>query len=155
MQAQNPAKKTFQKFITNTLKTATTCFRFCINRLPSRAATHRFSVHGMAWWKPNSFNIVFTKADKLKPMALERNLKTYPNLKCWKAGKCAILHYLSQNSLGSRRLNTSDKPQWFFKRSLISIINSSTDAMAFISESAHKQFLLSLLSSKRINWGIS
>lgn len=72
------AKKTFQKFITsyfNQRKQLIAAFVL----IDSRHAPQPIDLEFMQWLGENQipFCIIFTKADKLKPKALQRNIKVY------------------------------------------------------------------------------
>lgn len=80
------SKKTFQKFITDYFaKREQMILAFVL--VDCRHEPQPIDLEFMEWMGENGipFNIIFTKADKLKPMALERNLKTYTDkmLETW------------------------------------------------------------------------
>ncbi|MCW8981112.1 MULTISPECIES: ribosome biogenesis GTP-binding protein YihA/YsxC [Altibacter] len=72
------AKKTFQKFITNYFsKREQLVSAFVL--VDCRHEPQTIDLEFMQWMGENQipFSIVFTKADKLKPKALSRNIETY------------------------------------------------------------------------------
>jgi len=72
------SKKTFQKFITNYFeKREQMVLAFVL--IDCRHEPQPIDMEFMQWMGESGipFNIIFTKADKLKPKALERNIKTY------------------------------------------------------------------------------
>ena len=72
------SKKVFQKFITDYfMQREQLILAFVL--IDSRHEPQPVDVEFMQWLGENGipFNIIFTKADKLKPMALERNIKVY------------------------------------------------------------------------------
>ncbi len=72
------AKKTFQKFITDYFeKRKQLVLAFVL--IDCRLEPQKIDLDFMQWLGVNQipFSIVFTKADKLKPQALERNLEAY------------------------------------------------------------------------------
>ncbi|MAP79870.1 MAG: YihA family ribosome biogenesis GTP-binding protein [Aequorivita sp.] len=72
------SKKTFQKFITNYFeKREQLVLAFVL--IDCRHEPQPIDLEFMAWMGENGipFNIIFTKADKLKPNALERNIEAY------------------------------------------------------------------------------
>jgi len=72
------SKKTFQKFITNYFeKRQQLVLAFVL--IDSRHEPQPIDLEFMQWLGENQipFAMIFTKADKLKPKALERNLDTY------------------------------------------------------------------------------
>lgn len=72
------SKKVFQKFITNYFeKREQMVLAFVL--VDCRHEPQPIDMEFMEWMGETGipFNIIFTKADKLKPKALERNLKTY------------------------------------------------------------------------------
>jgi|26BtaG_2_1085354.scaffolds.fasta_scaffold00016_71 GTP-binding protein len=71
-------KKTFQKFITDYFeKREQMALAFVL--VDCRHEPQPIDMEFMEWMGNNGipFHIIFTKADKLKPMALERNIKAY------------------------------------------------------------------------------
>lgn len=71
-------KKTFQKFITDYFeKREQMALAFVL--VDCRHEPQPIDMEFMEWMGTNGipFHIIFTKADKLKPMALERNIKAY------------------------------------------------------------------------------
>jgi len=75
---QNRKKKVFQKFITNYFKQRSqlvTAFLL----IDIRHDPQPIDLNFMEWLGENSipFSIVFTKADKLKPKAIEKNIVLY------------------------------------------------------------------------------
>src|SRR5690554_1619964 len=80
------SKKTFQKFISDYFaKREQMILAFVL--VDCRHEPQPIDLEFMTWLGENGipFNIIFTKADKLKPMALERNLKAYTDkmLETW------------------------------------------------------------------------
>ena len=81
-------KKTFQKFITNYFeqRKQLVCAFVLVD---IRHEPQKIDLEFMQWLGENAvpFAIVFTKADKLKPLAIERNIATYQEilLKSWEA----------------------------------------------------------------------
>ena len=81
-------KKTFQKFITNYFeqRKQLVCAFVLVD---IRHEPQIIDLEFMQWLGENAvpFAIVFTKADKLKPLAIERNIATYQEilLKSWEA----------------------------------------------------------------------
>ena len=81
-------KKTFQKFITNYFeqRKQLVCAFVLVD---IRHEPQKIDLEFMQWMGENAvpFAIVFTKADKLKPLAIERNIATYQEilLKSWEA----------------------------------------------------------------------
>lgn len=72
------SKKVFQKFITDYfLQREQLILAFVL--IDCRHEPQPIDVEFMQWLGENGvpFNIIFTKADKLKPMALERNIQIY------------------------------------------------------------------------------
>lgn len=72
------SKKTFQKFITNYFeKREQMILAFVL--VDCRHEAQPIDLEFMEWMGENGipFNIIFTKADKLKPMPLERNIAAY------------------------------------------------------------------------------
>lgn len=72
------SKKTFQKFITNYFeKREQLVLAFVL--IDCRHEPQPIDLEFMAWMGESGipFNIIFTKADKLKPNALERNIEAY------------------------------------------------------------------------------
>ncbi|MCG2432032.1 ribosome biogenesis GTP-binding protein YihA/YsxC [Aequorivita xiaoshiensis] len=106
------SKKTFQKFITDYFsKREQMILAFVL--VDCRHEPQPIDLEFMTWLGENGipFNIIFTKADKLKPMALERNLKIYTDkmLETWvempkyfvtsasnSAGRDELLHYIDE-----------------------------------------------------------
>lgn len=105
-------KKTFQKFITNYFnKRKQLISAFVLIDIRHEAQT--IDLDFMNWLGENMipFSIIFTKADKLKPKAIERNIEAYKNkmLEAWEdfpnyfvtsstkhIGKEELLVYISQ-----------------------------------------------------------
>ena len=81
-------KKTFQKFITNYFeqRKQLVCAFVLVD---IRHEPQKIDLEFMQWLGENAvpFAIVFTKADKLKPLVIERNIATYQEilLKSWEA----------------------------------------------------------------------
>ncbi len=80
------SKKTFQKFITNYFELREQMVLAFV-LVDCRHEPQPIDLEFMQWMGENGipFNIIFTKADKLKPKALERNIETYSNkmLETW------------------------------------------------------------------------
>ncbi|HPF10980.1 MAG TPA: ribosome biogenesis GTP-binding protein YihA/YsxC [Flavobacteriaceae bacterium] len=100
------SKKTFQKFITQYFeKRQQLVLGFVL--IDCRHEPQPIDLAFMEWLGESQipFNIVFTKADKLKPMALERNLKAY-ELKMLESWEEMPQYFItsSQNSLGRESL---------------------------------------------------
>jgi len=72
------SKKTFQKFITEYFKSREQLIMGFV-LIDCRHEPQPIDLEFMEWLGENQlpFAIIFTKADKLKPKALERNLKAY------------------------------------------------------------------------------
>ena len=105
-------KKTFQKFITNYFnKRKQLVSAFVL--VDIRHEPQTIDLDFMQWLGENMipFSIVFTKADKLKPKAIERNIEAYKNkmLEIWETmpnhfitsstkylGKDSLLDYIDQ-----------------------------------------------------------
>ncbi|MGF1556550.1 ribosome biogenesis GTP-binding protein YihA/YsxC [Paucihalobacter sp.] len=82
------AKKKFQQFITNYfLQREQLIWAFVL--IDIRHEPQKIDLEFMQWMGENSipFSIIFTKADKLKPKAIERNINEYINvlLETWEA----------------------------------------------------------------------
>ena len=81
-------KKTFQKFITDYFKNRKQLICAFI-LVDSRHEPQKIDLEFMQWLGENMipFSIVFTKADKLKPNALERNIEDYQKklLETWES----------------------------------------------------------------------
>lgn len=79
-------KKTFQKFITDYFQIREQMILAFV-LIDSRLEPQPIDLEFMQWMGENGipFNIIFTKADKLKPKALERNIQVYSEkmLKTW------------------------------------------------------------------------
>ena len=71
-------KKTFQKFITDYFQEREQMVLAFV-LVDCRLEPQPIDLEFMEWMAENGipFNIIFTKADKLKPMALERNIQAY------------------------------------------------------------------------------
>ncbi|QAA81606.1 YihA family ribosome biogenesis GTP-binding protein [Aequorivita sp. H23M31] len=71
-------KKTFQQFITDYFREREQMILAFV-LVDSRLEPQPIDLEFMAWLGENGvpFNIIFTKADKLRPMALDRNIKAY------------------------------------------------------------------------------
>ncbi|WP_340200149.1 ribosome biogenesis GTP-binding protein YihA/YsxC [Ascidiimonas sp. W6] len=109
------SKKTFQKFITNYfLKRTQLVSAFVL--VDIRHEPQKIDLEFMEWLGENSipFSIIFTKADKLKPKAIERQVLSYQEelLKTWEEtpqyfitsatssiGKDELLYYIDQINL--------------------------------------------------------
>ncbi len=82
------SKKKFQKFITDYFENREQ-LTLAFVLVDSRHAPQPIDVEFMQWMgeKEIPFHIIFTKADKLKPKALERNIAAYKQemLKYWEA----------------------------------------------------------------------
>jgi len=80
------SKKTFQKFITNYFELREQMILAFV-LVDCRHDPQPIDLEFMQWMGENGipFNIIFTKADKLKPQALERNIAVYSNkmLETW------------------------------------------------------------------------
>lgn len=80
------SKKTFQKFITSYFELREQMILAFV-LVDCRHEPQPIDLDFMTWMGENGipFNIIFTKADKLKPKALERNIETYSNkmLETW------------------------------------------------------------------------
>ncbi|WP_418508481.1 ribosome biogenesis GTP-binding protein YihA/YsxC [Corallibacter sp.] len=105
------SKKTFQKFITEYFsKREQLVSAFVL--VDIRHKPQPIDLEFMAWMGENNipFSIIFTKADKLKPQAIERHIEDYRNimLETWfempnyfvtssskNIGKDAVLNYIS------------------------------------------------------------
>ena len=114
------SKKTFQKFITNYFeKREQMVLAFVL--IDCRHEPQPIDMEFMQWMGESGipFNIIFTKADKLKPKALERNIKTYTEkmLETWEempqyfitsasdsTGRDEVLNYI--DGLNSQLLNS-------------------------------------------------
>ncbi|MFP2997399.1 ribosome biogenesis GTP-binding protein YihA/YsxC [Spongiivirga sp. MCCC 1A20706] len=72
------AKKVFQKFITQYFKKRTQLVSAFV-LVDIRHEPQKIDMEFMQWLGENQipFSIIFTKADKLKPAAIERNIATY------------------------------------------------------------------------------
>ena len=97
------AKKTFQKFITSYIEQREQLL--CVFVLiDSRHKPQQIDLDFMEWLGHNhmAFCIIFTKADKLKPGALERNLKSYKTqmLESWEE---MPHHFVSSSATGKGR----------------------------------------------------
>lgn len=79
-------KKTFQKFITDYFQNRTQMVLAFV-LVDSRHEPQPIDMQFMEWMATNGvpFNIIFTKADKLKPHVLEKNIEGYKTemLKTW------------------------------------------------------------------------
>lgn len=98
------AKKTFQKFITNYFsKREQLVSAFVL--IDVRHEPQKIDQEFMEWLGENQipFSIIFTKGDKLKPQALERNVKDY--LKKMEEGvwEQAPNHFVTSSSSGLGR----------------------------------------------------
>ena len=80
------SKKTFQKFITSYFELREQMILAFV-LVDCRHEPQPIDLEFMQWMGENGipFNIIFTKADKLKPKALERNIEVYSNkmLETW------------------------------------------------------------------------
>lgn len=80
------SKKTFQKFITSYFEYREQMILAFV-LVDCRHAPQPIDLEFMQWMGENGipFNIIFTKADKLKPNALKRNIEVYSNkmLETW------------------------------------------------------------------------
>jgi GTP-binding protein len=117
------SKKTFQKFITDYfLKRTQLISAFVL--VDIRHEPQKIDLAFMEWLGENSipFSIIFTKADKLKPKAIERNIAFYKEalLKTWEAmppyfitssassaGREELLNYIDK--VNKEYFNTSGK----------------------------------------------
>ena len=113
------SKKTFQKFITSYFELREQMILAFV-LVDCRHAAQPIDLDFMEWMGESGipFNIIFTKADKLKPKALERNIEIYTNkmLETWEEmpkyfitsasnseGRDEVLNYIdeiSQNLTG-------------------------------------------------------
>lgn len=106
------SKKTFQKFITDYFKNREQLISAFV-LVDCRHEPQPIDLEFMEWLGENQlpFAIIFTKADKLKPKALERNLKAYQEkiLETWvempqyfvtsstdNTGRDEVLNYIEQ-----------------------------------------------------------
>ncbi|XLS29971.1 ribosome biogenesis GTP-binding protein YihA/YsxC [Flavobacteriaceae bacterium M23B6Z8] len=94
------SKKVFQKFITNYFKKRTQLVSAFV-LIDIRHEPQKIDLEFMEWLGENAipFSIIFTKADKLKPMAIKRNVAAYQNelLKTWET---APLHFVTSSASG-------------------------------------------------------
>ena len=74
-------KKVFQKFITDYFKKRKQLVNAFV-LVDSRHEPQKIDLEFMVWLGENAipFSIIFTKADKLKPMALEKNINHYKSV---------------------------------------------------------------------------
>lgn len=97
------AKKKFQQFITDYfLKREQMVWAFVL--IDIRHEPQKIDLEFMQWMGENGipFSIIFTKADKLKPKAIERNVNTYISvlLETWEA---APKYFVTSASSGTGR----------------------------------------------------
>lgn len=107
-------KKVFQKFITDYFKKRNQLVSAFV-LVDIRHEAQKIDLEFMQWLGENAipFSIIFTKADKLKPMAISRNVDAYKNklLETWEAlppifitsstkkeGQEAVLEYIDQTN---------------------------------------------------------
>ena len=111
-QVSKSVKKVFQKFITDySLKRRQLISAFVL--VDIRHQPQKIDLEFMQWLGENAipFSIIFTKADKLKPMAIERNIEEYQKvvLETWEEfppffvtssetalGKESVLEYIDK-----------------------------------------------------------
>lgn len=97
------AKKKFQQFITDYfLRREQMVWAFVL--IDIRHEPQKIDLEFMQWMGENAipFSIVFTKADKLKPKAIERNVNSYITtlLETWET---APIHFVTSSSSGTGR----------------------------------------------------
>jgi GTP-binding protein len=97
------AKKKFQQFITDYfLRREQMVWAFVL--IDIRHEPQKIDLEFMQWMGENAipFSIVFTKADKLKPKAIERNINNYIQilLETWET---APKHFVTSSSSGTGR----------------------------------------------------
>lgn len=97
------AKKKFQQFITDYfLRREQMVWAFVL--IDIRHEPQKIDLEFMQWMGENAipFSIVFTKADKLKPKAIERNVNSYITklLETWET---APKHFVTSSSSGTGR----------------------------------------------------
>lgn len=97
------AKKKFQQFITDYfLRREQMAWAFVL--IDIRHEPQKIDLEFMQWMGENAipFSIVFTKADKLKPKAIERNINNYIQilLETWET---APKHFVTSSSSGTGR----------------------------------------------------
>lgn len=97
------AKKKFQQFITDYfLRREQMVWAFVL--IDIRHEPQKIDLEFMQWMGENAipFSIVFTKADKLKPKAIERNVNSYITtlLETWETGP---KHFVTSSSSGTGR----------------------------------------------------
>lgn len=98
------AKKTFQKFITNYFsKREQLVSAFVL--IDVRHEPQKIDLEFMEWLGQNQvpFSIIFTKADKLKPKALERNVQDYLSQLQEGVWEEAPNHFITSSSNGLGR----------------------------------------------------
>lgn len=95
------AKQTFQKFITQYFeKRQQLVTAFVL--VDSRHEPQKIDLEFMQWLGENQvpFSIIFTKADKLKPNALQRNIQDYLNKLTQEVWEVAPSHFTTSSSSG-------------------------------------------------------
>lgn len=102
------AKKTFQKFITNYFEQRSQMYSAFV-LIDVRHNPQSIDMDFMMWLGEHEipFSIIFTKADKVKPKALERNIETYKSkmLKIWEE---MPKYFLTSASQGTGRETVLD-----------------------------------------------
>ncbi len=106
------SKKVFQKFITNYFeKREQMVLAFVL--IDSRHEPQPIDMEFMEWMGETGipFNIIFTKADKMKPKALERNIKVYSEkmLETWEEMPPYFITSASDSTGRDEVLNFIDK----------------------------------------------
>lgn len=97
------SKKVFQKFITNYFKKREQMVLAFV-LIDCRLEPQSIDLEFMQWLGENQvpFAIIFTKADKLKPKALERNIEAY-TLKMLETWEEMPQHYITSSSKSTGR----------------------------------------------------
>ena len=102
-------KKTFQKYITDYfLKREQLVCAFLL--IDIRHEAQKIDLEFMQWMGENSipFSIIFTKADKLKPGAIERNVKNYLDQLLSGVWEEVPKHFITSSSNGMGREEVLD-----------------------------------------------
>ena len=102
-------KKTFQKYITDYfLKREQLVCAFLL--IDIRHEAQKIDLEFMQWMGENGipFSIIFTKADKLKPGAIERNVKNYLDQLLSGVWEEAPKHFITSSSNGMGREEVLD-----------------------------------------------